>query len=152
MIRYSLACDSGHDFESWFRSADDFDTQNRRGFVACPECGSVKVAKQVMAPSVARTDRGKRVSVETKAETAQPVALVGEREQQLRAMIRALRDHVAANAENVGTAFPEEARKIHYGESEQRSIYGEASPEAVESLLEEGVELHPLPSLPEDRN
>lgn len=153
MIRYALACDNGHAFESWFRSGADFDAQQLRGLVACPSCGSAKVAKQIMAPSVARSDKVDAVPVAAEPAPADtPVALISEREQQMRAMIRALREQVVANSENVGKNFAEEARKIHYGESEQRSIYGEASSDAVKSLLEEGVEFHPLPSLPDERN
>lgn len=153
MIRYALCCEKGHDFESWFRSSADFDEQQQRGLVTCPACGSARVAKQIMAPSLARTDKPESVQPAAPAmQNAQPVALIDDREQHLRAMIRTFREQVLAQSENVGQAFAEEARKIHYGESERRSIYGEASPDAVRELLDEGVECHPLPALPDDRN
>lgn len=157
MIRYALACQNGHDFESWFRGSEDFDRQNARGLVNCPVCGSASVAKQLMAPSVARTDRGRTIDQTGVAVTETPapeagVALLSEREAQLRAMLRAVREQVVANSEDVGKRFAEEARKIHYGESEQRSIFGEASPEDARALNEEGIEFHPLPVVPDDRN
>ena len=86
------------------------------------------------------------------AESKTPVAMVSPQEKEFRAKLKELRDHLTKNADNVGAKFPEEARKMHYGESEHRSIYGEASPQEAKELLEEGVELHPLPVLPDDRN
>lgn len=163
MIRYTLICDNAHEFESWFASSGSFDEQAKRGFVTCPVCDSAKVERAVMSPAVARTDRGRR-SAETvaapetaspppaPAPAAQPVALIGEREMALRAMLTALHEHVAANAEPVGKNFAEEALKIHHGESESRAIYGEASAKDAQMLHEEGVEFMPLPRLPEGRN
>ena len=153
MIRYALACDKAHGFESWFRSSADFDSQRQHGFVTCPVCGSATIEKQIMAPSIARADRPSlSAPAADSPDTPQPVALIGEREQALRTAIRALREQVLAQSEDVGKAFPEEARKIHYGESEPRSIRGEASPDAVKALIDEGVACHPLPSLPDERN
>lgn len=158
MIRYSLACDRGHEFESWFRGSDDFDAQKKRGFVTCPVCDSAKVSKQIMAPSVARKDKPRVIehnetpAAAEPAEAPAPVALIDSREQQLRAMLRAIREQVVANSENVGKKFAEEARKIHYGETEQRSIYGEASPDDAKALHEEGIEFLPLPVVPDERN
>ena len=156
MIRYALACEAGHAFESWFRSSDDFDAQAARGLVACPHCGSAKVLKQIMAPQVARTDlaRTDPARAETGSPVTQdrPVALIDPEAQALRAKIAELRAHLVANSEDVGTKFAEEARKIHYGESEQRSIRGHASAEDARALIEEGVEFLPIPSLPDERN
>ena len=159
MIRYSLACERGHEFESWFASSAAYDKQAKRGLVACPLCGSTKVGKAVMAPSVARKDKGAPaqlpvpVAANANAPQApQKVAMLGEPERQLRDMIRALRKHVAENADYVGRRFPEEARQMHHGEIEHRSIWGEASPDEAKALAEEGVEVHPLPMLPDDRN
>ncbi|MFI5012126.1 MAG: DUF1178 family protein [Hyphomicrobiales bacterium] len=158
MIAYTLACDAGHEFESWFSSGSAFDEQARRGLVACPVCGSTKVGKAIMAPSVARKDKGASPSAgEAPAPVAQPqpepkVAVFSERERQLRDMIRALRKHVSENADYVGRRFPEEARQMHSGEIEHRSIWGEASADEAKALAEEGVEVHPLPVLPDDRN
>lgn len=147
MIKYALACEQAHEFESWFPSSDAFEEQRRRGFVTCPYCNSAKVEKQIMAPSVARTDMAPK-----KPAAAQPVAAIAEHERELRAALRALREHVMKNAENVGKGFVEEARKMHYGEAEERSIYGEADPIEARALLEEGIEVMPLPVIPDDRN
>jgi hypothetical protein len=156
MIKYALACDQAHAFESWFPSSEAYESQRKRGFVTCPICDSAKVEKQIMAPRVARTDKGRPVAVplsEAPApEAAQPVAILSEKERELRTMIRALREHVEKNAENVGDRFADEARKMHYGEIEHRSIYGQANPVEARELWEEGIEVHPLPLLPDDRN
>jgi len=146
MIRYALCCEKGHDFESWFRSSADFDEQQQRGLVTCPACGSARVAKQIMAPSLARTDKPESVQPAAPAmQNAQPVALIDDREQHLRAMIRAFREQVLAQSENVGQAFAEEARKIHYGETEKRDIYGETSADEAAALAEEGVPVARIP-------
>ena len=159
MIRYSLVCEKKHDFEIWFKNSADYDKQAKRGLVTCPDCGSAKVEKALMAPSLGRgSKKGEGASEimppETPApvENKTPVAMVSPQEQEFRAKLKELRDHLTKNADNVGAKFPEEARKMHYGESEHRSIYGEASPQEAKELLEEGVELHPLPVLPDDRN
>jgi len=160
MIRYSLICEKKHDFEIWFKNSADYDRQAKRGLVTCPACGSAKVEKALMAPSLGR-GAGKGSSapvpdsappVEAPAENKTPVAMMSPQEREFRAKLKELRDHLTKNADNVGAKFPEEARKMHYGESEHRSIYGEASPQEAKELLEEGVELHPLPVLPDDRN
>jgi hypothetical protein len=156
MIRYALACDQAHTFESWFPSAAAFEAQSARGLVSCPSCGSARVEKQIMAPSVARRDKaGERPSgapVSPEPGAPQPLALLSEPERQLRALIAAVREHVTKTAENVGERFADEARKIHYGEADERSIYGQASLDDVRALLDEGVEIQPLPIGPDDRN
>jgi hypothetical protein len=117
--------------------------------VTCPYCDSAKVEKQIMAPSIARKGKDKTpVSVPE----PQSVAAFSEKEKEIRAMIRAVREHVMKNAEDVGKGFVEEARKMHYGESEERSIYGEADMAEARALLEEGIEVLPLPIVPDDRN
>ena len=146
MIKYALACEQAHEFESWFPSSEAFETQRKRGFVTCPYCNSARVEKQIMAPSVARKDKV------PEAPAPQPVAVLSEREQEIRVALRALREHVMKNAENVGKGFVEEARKMHYGEAEERSIYGEADLAEARALLEEGIEVLPLPVAPDDRN
>jgi hypothetical protein len=148
MIKYALACEQAHEFESWFPSSEAYDTQRKRGFVTCPFCNSAKVEKQIMAPSVSRTDRAPAAP----APEPQAVALLSEKQKEIRALIRAMREHVMKNAENVGRDFAEEARKIHYGEAEQRSIYGEADLAETRALLEEGIDVLPLPAGPDDRN
>ncbi|HLM40166.1 MAG TPA: DUF1178 family protein [Microvirga sp.] len=148
MIKYALACEQAHEFESWFPSSEAFETQRKRGFVTCPYCNSARVEKQIMAPSVARKDKLPDAPVPG----PQPVAVLSDREQEIRAALRALRDHVMKNAENVGKGFVEEARKMHYGEAEERSIYGEADLAEARALLEEGIDVLPLPVVPDDRN
>ncbi|WP_375460936.1 DUF1178 family protein [uncultured Enterovirga sp.] len=158
MIRYALACDDGHEFESWFPSAVSYDEQAARGLVSCPACGSARVEKRPMAPALAsgrsepapaRTSDGATPAV---AEPPQPLAILSEREQALRSMLRAVREHVTRTADYVGPGFAEQARRMHYGEAEHRSIYGEANSGEVRALLEEGVDIHALPTLPDDRN
>lgn len=176
MIRYALGCGNGHAFEAWFRGFEDFERQRDAGLVACPACGATHVDKTLMAPAVAtsrvrearagqqpaavRGDTGGSATGPAVAEPAsqnrsrsEPVATaVTPAQAELVARLRALRAEVTANAVNVGEAFPEEARKIHYGETEARGIYGAASREEVRELLDEGVAVMPLPVLPGDRN
>lgn len=153
MIRYSLRCDRGHIFESWFADAAAYDAQRKRKLVGCPSCDSVKVEKAIMAPQIARKGRSKAKSPETtSAEVSAPASLMMAKEQEFRAKLRELRDHVTKNADNVGEKFPDEARKMHYGEIEHRPIYGEASPSEARAMIDEGLEVSPLPTLPEDRN
>lgn len=142
MIKYSLHCDKGHDFEAWFRDSDDFESQKKRGFLECPVCGTSHVSKTLMAPNVATARKREEVAV--------AVGTAIQRE--MMAKMRELAREVREKGEDVGTRFPEEARKIHYGETDPRGIYGKASPDEVESLLDEGVEIMPLPDLPEDMN
>ncbi len=160
MIRYALNCAKGHTFESWFQNSAAFDKQAKRGLVECPVCGNTKVEKALMAPTLAGTKKRARPSVPGPAaevsraasEAPAPVAMVSPEEREFRAKLKELRDHLTKNADNVGQKFPDEARKMHYGEIEQRSIYGEASPQEAKELHEEGIEFHPLPVLPEERN
>ena len=167
MIRYALACDTGHEFESWFPGSADYDAQRARGLVTCPLCDSPKVEKQIMAPSVARTDKASAPAPIPPAPAAtqpeagglpvpavqpQPMAVFSEREREFRAMLKAVREHVTKNADYVGQGFADEARKMHYGETEHRSIYGEANLAEAKELLEEGIEVHPLPIVPDERN
>ncbi len=162
MIRYSLACERGHEFESWFANSSAYDKQAKRGLVACPVCGSSKVEKAVMAPRLARSDKAIDVpapvpppaaaSAPPAPQGTEPVAMISPQERELRAKLKELRDHLTRNAENVGRKFPEQARKMHYGEIEHRSIYGEASPQEAKELHEEGIDFHPLPILPDERN
>jgi hypothetical protein len=165
MIRYALNCDRGHVFESWFANSAAYDKQAKRALVTCPVCGSAKVEKAMMAPRLARADAGSQPAAPPSPAPAQvaqtptpsvsaktPVAMVSAAERELRQKLKELRDHVTKNASYVGQRFPEEARKIHYGEAEHRSIYGEASPDEAKALHEEGIEFHPLPVLPDDKN
>jgi hypothetical protein len=137
MIRYALVCAAGHDFESWFGHSDAFEAQRARGLVECPFCGSKEVEKQVMTPSVARTDDAPDHDVRAAG---------------LRARVRALRAEIASNTEDVGRRFPEEARRMHQGDAPERAIRGEASHEEARELIEEGVPVLPIPALPDERN
>jgi hypothetical protein len=156
MIRYDLRCERGHAFESWFQSSSAYDSQVKRKQVTCSACGSAKVEKAIMAPQiVSKKGRESVVPVPAApAEVATPAStpLLMAQERELRTKLKELRDHIVKNADNVGERFPNEARKMHYGDIEHRPIYGEASPEEARSLIEEGVEVSPLPVLPEDRN
>ena len=147
MIRYDLICDKEHAFDGWFRDSEAYDEQNAAGQVVCPVCGSTAVSKQLMTPGIpAKSNR--------RGEVRMPV-FAGQKEAKVAELIEAvrkLRRHVEENADYVGDQFPEEARKIHYKEVEPRGIYGEASLEEAKALLDEGVEVHPLPPLPEDAN
>ncbi len=155
MILYNLICDRRHTFESWFASSVAYDRQAKRGLISCPLCGSAEVEKAIMAPRLARKDKGTSVTAPPEDQAppaASPVAMLSPQEQEFRKKLKELRDHLTANADNVGKKFPEEARKMHYGETEHRSIYGEASPEEAKEMHEEGIEFHPLPVLPDERN
>ncbi|THF50009.1 DUF1178 family protein [Allorhizobium terrae] len=142
MIRYSLICDHGHEFEGWFSESADFDRQKESGFLTCPVCASGAISKTLMAPSVA-TARKKEESQKLVFDQVQKEAFI-----KLKEAVAA----VKANSEDVGDRFPEEARKIHYGETEARGIIGNASPDDVHALIDEGIEVAPLPILPDDVN
>ncbi|WP_319532751.1 DUF1178 family protein [uncultured Cohaesibacter sp.] len=159
MIKYSLRCDQDHQFEGWFRNSEDCEAQTRAGQLECPFCGSSHIEKSLMAPRVSgtRSQDAPAQQVPSQpiaAQDQQPVALGagGPDPQQLQSMLRAFRDHVVNNADYVGNKFAEEARKMHFNEVEQRGIYGEASIEDVKSLVEDGIDCLPLPTLPEDQN
>jgi hypothetical protein len=160
MIRYNLRCERGHAFESWFQSSSAYESQEKRKLVTCPACGSAKVERAIMAPQIVSNKKARRdqeapapvaaPAAEVTASASTPLMMAQERE--LRTKLKELRDHIVKNADNVGERFPNEARKMHYGDIEHRPIYGEASPEEARSLIEEGVEVSPLPVLPGDRN
>ena len=158
MIRYALSCAKGHSFDSWFPDSSAYDKQAKRGLVTCPHCGSAKVEKAIMALRI--SGARKRGAASQAAEVAPaapladkaPVAMISPQEQEFRAKLKELREHIVKNADDVGQKFPEEARKMHYGETEHRSIYGVASPEDARELAEEGIEFMPVPTLPDDRN
>lgn len=151
MIRYTLRCARDHHFESWFASSKACDQQIKRRLVECPQCGGNDVEKAIMAPRIA----SKRKSAKTQPAPAMSDAaapLVSAADQALQAKIRELHEYVASHAENVGPKFTEEARKIHYGESEERPIYGEAKADDARALIEEGIDILPLPPTPGSRN
>lgn len=139
MIRYQLHCDKNHQFEAWFKGSAGFEAQSRKGEVECPFCGSTRVVKAPMAPNVVGSLREAepRRSQETRELANRAVEAVSR-----------LRQHVEKNCDYVGDAFPEEARRIHYGEKESRGIYGEATPDETRALDEEGIEIFRLPKTP----
>ena len=165
MIRYALVCGKGHSFESWFENSAAYDKQAKRGLVNCPICGEPKVEKAIMSPKLSRTRRRRGDATPPASAPAPdapasapndaakaPVAIMSPQEREFRKKLKELREHLVKNADYVGPKFPEVARKMHYGETDHRSIYGEASPQEAKELHEEGIEFHPLPALPDDRN
>lgn len=136
MICYSLRCRSEHEFEGWFRDSAGYDEQRASKEVVCPVCGDTEVFKAPMAPAVPKKGNQKVDPVAARA---------SELAQDIEEKMEQLREHIEANCEDVGGEFPEEARKIHYGEAEERGIYGDASPEEARDLLEEGIEVYSLP-------
>jgi len=134
MIKYALSCDHDHAFEGWFGSSSDYDDQAARGLLECPLCGSKSVRKQIMAPAVAGT----------KAQKSAPEPSARMREMMMTAMGE-VRRQVEETFDYVGDRFAKEARDIHDGKSEERGIYGEASPKEVKALIEDGVRIAPLP-------
>jgi hypothetical protein len=140
VIKYRLHCSKGHEFEAWFSSSTAYDMQVESQQVCCPECDGHEVVKAVMAPNVAL--RGAAESVSSTVDKASTVAQV----------LREFRRALLAKAEDVGQRFPEEARKIHYGEAEPRGIAGTASGEEAQALIEEGIDILMLPPLPEEAN
>ena len=141
MIRFSLICDRDHEFEAWFRSNDDFDRQKKRGFVDCPTCGSKKVGKALMAPAVSTGRSQEKIAL-----------AMNEAQKNAMAEMKVLSEKMRENADYVGDKFAEEARKIHFGETDARGIYGEATLDEAKSLAEDGVGFMPIPVFPEDRN
>lgn len=142
MIKYSLSCENAHTFEGWFSTSADFDSQVASGFLTCPVCNSASISKTLMSPSVS-TARKK----EAKREMVMDMA-----RQEMIAKLKETVANIRANSEDVGEKFPEEARKIHYGEADARGIIGQASLGEVKDLLDEGIEIAPLPVLPDDTN
>ena len=138
MIRYDLKCEHDHVFEAWFGSSDDFEAQQSRGLVACALCGSQSVEKALMTPGVP-------VKANARSE---PKPMLSEPASPIEEKLREIREHVEANSDYVGTRFAEEARAMHVGEIEHRSIFGEATGEEAKSLQEDGVPVAPLPFMP----
>lgn len=135
MIKYNLLCAADHEFEGWFRSSDDYDTQCESGLLECPICNSEDVRKAIMAPAISRPDQAARAK------------RLSEIKESMAAAVSRARDYVESNFDYVGDKFPEEARRIHYGETEKRGIFGEATGKEVKELVDEGVEVAPLPDV-----
>ena len=162
MIHYALSCGRGHAFDGWFASSEAFDSQARSGAVACPVCGSADVSRALMAPAVRTRSTTRPAAPDTtevapaehavKPTHATHASISKADRQKFVEAVRQLRTALVENGTDVGTAFPEEARRIHYGEAEPRGIYGQAAPQEARELIEEGIEILPIPTLPEDRN
>lgn len=167
MIKYQLQCAKGHGFEGWFRSSDDYDRQRKRRLVTCPSCGGTKVEKAVMAPSVVTSEKAKssRRKKAREIAVAQPEAVPAPAPPQAQGLsftpeqreilgrMRKLRDEMLKSSDYVGPRFAEEARRMHEeSEPPKRGIHGEASPDEVKALLEDGIDVLPIPVLPDDKN
>ena len=142
MILFDLKCSSGHVFEAWFPDSASYEKQVKKKTIECPVCGDTKVTKAPMAPRISAKSNA------SSADTEQTAMLSADDQGKAVALLKELREHVEANCDYVGGEFPEEARKIHYGETEKRNIYGEASAEEAKALRDEGVDVNQLPWLP----
>jgi hypothetical protein len=151
MIKYQLHCDDGHDFEGWFPSSEAFEKQKKRGFVACAICGTNKVDRAIMAPAVARTDKAP-VGVPAEFMNDVSSSLISDEERELRRRLAELRAEMIKDAKDVGEDFAEEARKIHFGESDMKQIYGRTTLADARELLDEGIGVLPLPPSFDDAN
>jgi len=154
MIKFSLLCGRGHEFESWFQSGEAFETQSKSGRVSCPICQATDVTKAIMAPAIASKSEGTlaKPPAPAQAEGQAQVALLDPRDLESRAMITAFRKHIYEEAEDVGMRFAEEARKIHDGRGKERPIHGQTDFDEARALIEEGIEIFPVPSLPDEFN
>ena len=168
MIRYALLCPDGHAFEAWFRDSEAFDVQSGAGQVSCPACGAGEIRKAVMAPAVRRSAEKRAVEPAPGgagpatpapvpapaggAVPSPPPPITDEAFAAMRAVLREVHAKLKRDAVDVGPAFPEEARAIHDGDAPPRPIYGTATDDEVRSLVEDGVSILPIPSLPDDRN
>jgi len=156
MILYRLRCSKGHEFEGWFKDSKTYERQEKKSLIGCAVCGDGKVSRAPMAPRLGKGT--KKVEVEKPAAPAAPPAPTAEQQQmatlakhmpkELREALLKVRAEVEKNCEPVGDKFAEEARKIHYGESDKRGIYGETSEEEAEALADEGIEFGRLPWIP----
>ena len=136
MIKYNLKCDHDHEFEVWFSKSSDFDEQAPKGLIPCPHCASTRVEKAIMAPNVS-TARKKSEIAEKRAKAMT----------MMNAAANKIRQEIENNCDYVGENFADEARAIHYGEKDERGIYGEASPKQASELIEEGISVAPLPDI-----
>ena len=146
MIHYDLICKHGHKFDGWFSTSAAYDEQRKSNDILCPSCGTADVDKQLMMPSIPRKGDRKKSGRQMVSGAGDPQMKV------LIDKLRELRQHVERHADYVGDRFADEARRIHYKEAEERGIYGEASPNDARALIDEGIEVQPLPLLPEDFN
>jgi len=155
MILYRLRCAKGHEFDSWFKDGKTYERQEKRSLIGCPACGSAKITRAPMAPRIGKGGKSVEAPVEAPAEAVpaaapdpQVAALARSMPPEMREALTRLREAVEKNLEPVGEKFAEEARKIHYGESDKRGIYGQTTDEEAEALAEEGIEFGRLPWIP----
>ena len=149
MILYQLECDADHAFEAWFRDSAAFDTQSKRGLLSCPACGSAKVSKALMAPRIGGT-RSNAVEETPPAKAEAKGIQISPEAAALREKLGELRRTIEESCDYVGPQFAEEARKIHYGETDPKGIYGETSADEAKALKEEGIEFGAVPWLPKE--
>ncbi|MDB5395492.1 MAG: hypothetical protein JWM91_2998 [Rhodospirillales bacterium] len=151
MIIYELRCTTGHGFEAWFRNSDAYDQQHAAQQITCPVCGDAGVSKAPMAPRIGRSDRALREAAREKSQeqtatgNARADQIDPEQLRMVMTKIAELNQHIADTCDYVGNTFAEEARKIHYGETEHREIYGETSPTEAAELREEGISIATVP-------
>ena len=133
MIKYNLKCEKDHNFDAWYSDSSNFEQQNKKNLILCPKCSSTKIEKNIMAPNIGSKKQSYTNALKT--------------EKNIEKIIKNVRKHVEKNYEYVGNKFADEARAIHYGEKEEREIYGETSVEEAVDLIEEGVNVTPLPGI-----
>ncbi len=159
MILYRLRCSNGHEFDSWFKDSRTYERQEKKSLIGCAVCGDGKVARAIMAPRIGKKGGAAEIEAAPETPASTPTAEQQQAQQQMAALARHMpkelrealmkvRAEVEKNCEHVGDKFAEEARKIHYGESDKRGIYGETSDEEAEALAEEGIEFGRLPWIP----
>ena len=133
MIKYNLKCENNHNFDAWFSDSSNFEEQNKKNLIFCPKCNSTKIEKNIMAPNIGSKKQSYTNALKT--------------EKNYEKIIKNVRKHVEKNFDYVGNKFADEARAIHYGEKEEREIYGETSVEEAVDLIEEGVNVSPIPGV-----
>ena len=133
MIKYNLKCEKDHNFDAWFSDSSNFDKQNKKNFIACPQCNSTKIEKNIMAPNIGAKKQNYTNALKTKKNVEK--------------ILKNVQKHIEKNFEYVGDKFADEARSIHYGEKEEREIYGETTLEEAVDLIEEGVNVSPIPGV-----
>ncbi|MCF6198887.1 MAG: DUF1178 family protein [Hyphomicrobiaceae bacterium] len=151
MIRYTLLCEHDHEFESWFDNSAAYDKLQKVHLVDCPHCGSKQTRKALMTPQISGV-RGNKQSPSTEIVHSTPNRQLQKLQKEALEMARKVRQHIQKNSEHVGDKFASEARKMHNEETDQRTIYGSATTTEVKDLLNDGIDITPLPDLPEDKN
>ena len=164
MISFNLICDHGHGFEGWFNSSADYDDQQARGLVTCPYCDSANIAKGLMTPNVAAKSNtkpeksGQNLTTMARSPASMPQDMTAQITPEMAkaaaeamAAMRQWQKTIEKECDNVGDAFAEEARKIHYGESDPRGIYGHTTDQEAEDLIEEGIAIAKMPWLPKEQ-